>query len=272
MTTLEVRRVGTPTVAAGGLDRTGLARPVTGRATIVGLLVAATAPLWVLAPEGASATGYVAPIVAVPLLAATAVWRIRRPWACAVGGAAGIGLLVAIGPYAVENLGHVDSFFDFFPAASLLVGAALAAGGALAAAVAGLRGRAPSAVGERVAAVTSVAVLLSLGLLSGVLTVTGQHTVSALDRFGAEPLRMVGFEFAPAALHARAGRTARFVVRNDDLALHTFTIDELGVDVVVKPGREALVEFPAGRPGTYTLYCRPHTADGEGMAGTLTIR
>lgn len=241
------------------------------RVTVLGLLVAGTAPLWVLAPEGLSAMGVIAPYVAVPLIAAAGVWSVNRRWMAGVGAVTGVGLLVAVGDKVLELLGHPDSFFDFFPAVSLLVGAGLAAGAGARSAV-GAAWPASTGRRERAVAVMAIGLLVALGAVSVVLSLTGQHTVGALDRFAAEPVRMVGFAFAPATLTVRADQTARFVVRNDDLALHTFTIDDLDVDAVVKPGREVLVEFPAGPPATYTLYCRPHTADGDGMVGALHVR
>lgn len=236
---------------------------------VLGLVVAGTAPLWVLVPEGLEATPFIAPFVAVPLLCAGAVrWFGSR--ARVVGMLAGLALLAVTVPFAADVIGHPDSFFDFFPVTSMLVGAVLALGGSLASAFWRHRGRdrPPPA---RVVWAAAIAVLAVLAVLSAVLTMTGRHSVSAVDRFGAEPVTLVDFAFEPSELTARAGRRARFVVRNDDLALHTFTIDELGVDAVVKPGRELLVELTPEEAGSYLLYCRPHTQDGEGMVATLTV-
>ncbi|HVM15635.1 MAG TPA: cupredoxin domain-containing protein [Egibacteraceae bacterium] len=249
------------------------ARP---RIAVLGLVVAGTAPLWILAPEGVEAVSFVAPFVAVPLIVAAALWRFGgRAWLAGV--VAGLGLLAAAAPLAPGALAHPDSFFDFFPLASLLFGAALAVGGSVASALQRRRGLAPDGGSarwsptERAVTVGSAVALLALGGVSGVLTVTGQHAVSALDRFAAEPVTMVGFEFEPDELTVPADREARFVVSNADLALHTFTVDELGVDVIVKPRSEGLVEFTPERPGVYLLYCRPHTQDGQGMVATLTV-
>lgn len=122
-----------------------------------------------------------------------------------------------------------------------------------------------------VVAATALAGLVVLGAVSGGLMLAGRSTVDAAQRLGAVPIVMDDFEFVPAHLTVDAGRPTRFLLRNDDLALHTFTVPELGVDVIVKPGREELVEVPAQPPGVYRLICRPHTQDGEGMVGTLTM-
>jgi hypothetical protein len=65
------------------------------------------------------------------------------------------------------------------------------------------------------------------------------------------------------------------LVQNDDPFTHTFTIDELGIDIELGPYSEELVELP-GDSGTYVLYCEPHTSDTEepsddDMAAELTI-
>lgn len=244
------------------------------RIPVLGLAIAGTAPLWILAPEGLGAGAFLAPFVIVPLLVAAALWHVG-PRAALAGVVAGFGLLAAAALLAPDALAHPDSFFDFFPLASMLFGAALTVVGSAASAMrhrgATVRVGGGWTPAERAMAVASVAALFVLGGVSAVLTVTGQHTVSALDRFAAQSVAMVGFEFAPAALTVRAGEEAHFVVRNDDLALHTFTVDELAVDVIVKPRREALLRFTPEDPGVYQLYCRPHTQDGHGMVATLTV-
>lgn len=244
------------------------------RIPVLGLAIAGTAPLWILAPEGLGAGSFLAPFVTVPLLVAAALCYVG-PRAALAGVVAGFGLLAVAALLAPDALAHPDSFFDFFPLASMLVGAALTVVGS---AVSAMRHRGATervdagwTVAERAVALASVVALLVLGSVSAVLTVRGQHTVSALDRFAAEPVAMVGFEFAPAALTVRMGEEARFVVRNEDLALHTFTVDQLDVDLIVKPRREALVRFTPEHPGVYQLYCRPHTQDGHGMVATLTV-
>lgn len=273
MTVLEDMQMAAPTAKAEALAvHRGPSGPA--RIAVLGLVIAGTAPLWIVAPEGLAAASFIAPFVAVPLLVAAALWRLGSRVSPA-GAVTGVGLLAAAALLAPGTLAHPDSFFDFFPLASLLFGAVLAVVGSV---VAGMRYRQTPkhadggwTPGERVVTVASLAALLVVGSVSGVMTVTGQHTVSALDRFAAEPMAMVGFEFEPDEVSVPAGEEARFVVYNDDLALHTFTVDELGVDVIVKPRSEGLVEFNPERPGVYTLYCRPHTQDGQGMVASLTV-
>ena len=68
----------------------------------------------------------------------------------------------------------------------------------------------------------------------------------------------------------------RLVVKNDDPALHTFTLPEAGVDVSIPPGSEKLVEFKAPAAGSYLWYCIPHSDAGPigrtGMVGVLVVQ
>ncbi len=66
------------------------------------------------------------------------------------------------------------------------------------------------------------------------------------------------------------------LVRNDDAFLHTFTVDDLDIDVDLGPKSEELIEIPDGS-GTYVFYCSPHTSTPEepsddDMAGELIIQ
>lgn len=261
----------TPAIEAGDLDTSGGQRTPYTRVAVLGLVVAGTAPLWVLVPEGLEAVPFIAPLVVVPLVAAAALWR-RRRWARVLGVVSGVAVLGVGATGAADAAGHPDSFFDFYPLVSMLVGGALGAGGS---AVSWWRlrtGGRGGARGERSVLAGAGSMLVALAVVSAVLTATGKHTVSAVDRFDADPVVFTDFEFEPAAFAVPAGRRARFVVRNDDLALHTFTIDELGIDAVVKPGDEVLVEFTPEEPGTYLLYCRPHTyTETEGMVATFAV-
>ena len=70
------------------------------------------------------------------------------------------------------------------------------------------------------------------------------------------------FTFGDAAVAAPAGDVA-IAVTNTGSTRHTFTIDELGVDLDVPPGTTQRVTFDADA-GTYRFYCRPHAPAMEG--------
>jgi plastocyanin len=61
------------------------------------------------------------------------------------------------------------------------------------------------------------------------------------------------------------------VLTNRDLFWHTFTIDQLGVDLEAPLGGTREVTFTAPA-GSYRFYCRVPAHAAAGMRGTLTIR
>ena len=67
---------------------------------------------------------------------------------------------------------------------------------------------------------------------------------------GATLVSMKNAEFEPVNMQVASG-DARLVVKNGDLGVHTFTIDELEVDVTVLGGSEKLVTLPSSAKGTY---------------------
>jgi plastocyanin len=83
---------------------------------------------------------------------------------------------------------------------------------------------------------------------------------------GSTALVMEDFAFGPERVTAAGGRVSLHAT-NNDTAHHTFTLNELGVDVVVPPGQSRLITFDA-RPGRYDFYCKPHT---PGMEGELIV-
>jgi plastocyanin len=80
-------------------------------------------------------------------------------------------------------------------------------------------------------------------------------------------VRALDFSFEPARISAQANQPLTVTVRNDGQAPHTFTIQELNVDVTLQPGQSMTVTFTP-RAGSYTFVCRLHA--GAGMTGTLT--
>ena len=165
------------------------------------------------------------------------------------------------------------SFFDFVPGILVLPGVLLAIGATIAAIRSAKRGVATGA-GERRTAAIVLVVLGVLALASAVLTVTGRETVpDALADEADLVVNLSDFEFDEDAYDVAPGDTV--LVKNDDPFFHTFTVDDLGLDIDVGPGSEELIELPEGS-GTYVLYCEPHTSDpddpGEDdMASQLTI-
>ena len=175
--------------------------------------------------------------------------------------------------WTVFGLGTPDSFFDFVPGTLVVPGVLLAIGAGITSIRSTRAGR-PAGPGERRAATVIVAVLGVLAVASAVLTVTGRETVDDDLAAGADlVVDLEDFEFDEDAYEIEGGGTV--LVKNEDPFLHTFTVDELDIDVDLGPSSEALVTLPE-EPGTYVLYCEPHTSDKEDpseddMAAELTV-
>ena len=94
----------------------------------------------------------------------------------------------------------------------------------------------------------------------------GEADLSGRDEFD---LEMDDFYFEPTVLTGEAGQTILIELENEGDAAHTFTIDDLNVDVEVEAGQsgEAEVTFPDS--GEVLFYCRFH--QGQGMRGGLKV-
>ncbi len=88
-------------------------------------------------------------------------------------------------------------------------------------------------------------------------------TVGLNDAGGRGP-----FAFDPADLSFSAGEAVSFTFVSES-QFHTFTVEELGIDVDVNAGETVGFDFTFDKPGTYALICIPHEA--LGMVGTITV-
>lgn len=135
-------------------------------------------------------------------------------------------------------------------------------------AVAGLVHLRDAGAGRGIAAPTGaiamVFVVASLGL---VWAMTDAQPQVAPE--GALEVETTNVAFVPDSLRA-AGGEITVAVRNRDLFWHTFTIDELGVDVTAPVGRLRTATFEA-QPGTYSYYCRIPGHASLGMRGRLVV-
>lgn len=254
----------------------GAAKARWTRLAALGLLLAAAGPLLMLIAGTAWGLGgedvpFLAITGAIGLLGAFFVSRSGT-----VGKVLGIVAGVLLGMalfWTAFGLATPNSFFDFVPGVLVIPGALLAIVSSVAAIRAGRRRDAPvraeggEARGIRIA-LTAVIVLAAL---SGVLTLTGRSTAD--EGAADETVVLKDFEFDQSDYSFTAGSTV--LVRNDDPFLHTFTIDDLDIDITLNPGSSELVEIP-DESGTYVVFCRPHTFEPEepaedDMAANLTI-
>lgn len=206
-------------------------------------------------------------------LAGAALARQRPTWMRVLA----ILLALAVGAalfWTMFGLAAPGSFFDFVPGLLVVPGVLIAIGAGIASLVAGRRAAGGPARRERTAVLGVAATVGVLALVSGIVSVAGRETVSDADAADADlVVDLEDFEFDADAYDTTGDMTV--LVKNSDPFLHTFTVDELGIDITLNGGSEKLVTIPA-EPGTYVLYCEPHTSDKDDpseddMTATITV-
>lgn len=245
------------------------------RLASLGLLLAAAGALTLVVAIlafGVQAEGeqwFLLAFTMIPLIGALLVNG--RGWAWKIGGIVTGFVTAGALFWTAFGLARPASFFDFVPATLVMPGALLGFGASIAAIV---RRKTATGAGEKPESRWIKSVLVVAGtavLLSGLATIFTKRTANpaGVTTYG---IRMSDFEFDRPAYDIIGGTTV--FVRNDDPFFHTFTVDELGIDVDLGPGSQALVKIPA-RPGTYLLYCEPHVdkqdAADKGMAATMRV-
>ncbi|MEX0781911.1 MAG: cupredoxin domain-containing protein [Dehalococcoidia bacterium] len=195
-----------------------------------------------------------------------------HPWGLLVGLMGGLfGILFSMDSIG-ENLSSPDSFLDFaYRPVFWLAGTILVLTGSIGGLVQHFRGytgaSGPGVVTK--AAIGLLGVVAGLSLYSAILTVAGIDHVSRADKEGATMLTASVWRFDREVLAAASGGTTKIVVKNNDLNLHTFTVDSLDIDVKVGPRGERLVLLDSPRAGAYEFRCR--ITGHERMRGTLRV-
>lgn len=246
-------------------EQTGL-RARWSRLASVALLVAATGPILMFAAsliwglDMGDATFFA--VGAVLAFAGALLMRSRRTPVRALGLV--VALLVGMMLFwTAFGLASPDSFFDFVPGLLVIPGALTAIVAGIAAIRAQRRGDVVRRAGggERKVMAVGAGLIGLLAVASAALTLTGRDTVDAAD--ADVTIAMSDFEFETDSAQVVMEPGDVVLVRNDDPFLHTFTIEELGIDVVLGPGSEELVTIPEDGSGEYVLYCEPHTNDPD---------
>jgi uncharacterized cupredoxin-like copper-binding protein len=220
--------------------------------------------------------------LAILLAASGVILHDREPLALAVGALLGLACTRIRGGqlgFVLLTLLAADvAFFTVLATAGNLVQpteplalgipAALAATSllVLVAGITALLGRPVRAKAARwlgLGAVITVAVVLVVGVALGSAGSPATVTSGIV-------VRAAGQAFSQTQLAASSGEVT-LTVSNSDLFWHTFTIDELGVNVYVPVGAERTVTFKAP-PGSYRFYCAIPGHAALGMQGTLTVR
>ncbi|MDQ4144729.1 MAG: cupredoxin domain-containing protein [Actinomycetota bacterium] len=219
-------------------------------ATVVGLVV-----LFVLA-------GIIPPLVvfAVLLIVGVVLLRTKTKAGAIMLLIIHLAMFATSLPFTIPSLGVPASAFDFgltlYLAVVNLVGI-----GAAAAVIAG-RGDEPSSAARTIGAVALIVILLGFAYAA----YSSATYDSAVAQEGDVRLATQDNDYSDTSIEADEGTVSVFV-DNKDGTTHTFTIDELDVDLEVPGGKTARIEFEAEQ-GSYEFYCVPHESE---MAGNISV-
>ena len=75
--------------------------------------------------------------------------------------------------------------------------------------------------------------------------------------------------FGPTYIEAEAGQRFSVELHNEGSARHTFTSDDLGVDLELPPGARRTISLTAPETGSASFHCRFH--EGQGMKGAVFV-
>ncbi|WP_026584377.1 cupredoxin domain-containing protein [Bacillus sp. J33] len=76
--------------------------------------------------------------------------------------------------------------------------------------------------------------------------------------------------FNPKVITIPNGKTTSLILKNKGKREHTFTVEKLGIDAEVQPGKEKTITVKPKKSGTYELICRYHFK--EGMVGKVIVK
>jgi plastocyanin len=176
-------------------------------------------------------------------------------------GVLSVAALALNAPFIIEAVKVPASTADFL----LGTASTALALGVVIASIGTVRREAGPSRAPRAIATSLLVALIALIAVAVVARVTYDQPVAAS---GDITLVTEDTEFAPGTLTTEGGEVTVFV-ENADNTLHTFTIEELGVDLQIPGKANGRISFEAGA-GTYEFVCTPH--EGLGMTGTLEVQ
>lgn len=202
-------------------------------------------------------------ILIAPPLVGLILLRLARKVGIIWLGVVSLALLLMNAGFIPDALMHPESPADFVPVSMLTAGGLIAVVSTIPAFRAAL-GRDSDSRFPKVAA--GVAVVLVAAAVAGSLAARQMVTSDARGS-GSIAVTQENFAFGPRTISAQSGEVTLFVTNNDS-SRHTFTVDELGVDVSIAPGQSRVIRFDA-EAGSFRFYCKPHD---PGMDGELIVR
>lgn len=113
-----------------------------------------------------------------------------------------------------------------------------------------------------------VTVVTAAGSL-GVFAKSGDKT-QPMENVNTIEVEMNDDYFNPKVITIPNGTATTLILRNKGKKEHTFTVEKLGVDTEVLPGKETSITVKPEQTGTYELICRYHFQ--EGMTGKVIVK
>jgi len=101
-------------------------------------------------------------------------------------------------------------------------------------------------------------------------TVEGEASEMSAEEVRVISMRSGGFFFEPNTLTLALGQPVRLEIESQ--GNHTFTVDELGIDVVLVQGETNIIEFTPDTAGTFEFYCATAGHREAGQVGTLVVQ
>ncbi len=80
-----------------------------------------------------------------------------------------------------------------------------------------------------------------------------------------------GSVFNPEVITVDLGQSVQLVVENLNSINHTFTIDELDIDIRIAPGEQQEITFTPTETGIFEFYCTEPGHRDQGMVGLLGV-
>ena len=115
-----------------------------------------------------------------------------------------------------------------------------------------------------------IAITLIVGGCSKAATPAPNQTPAPADAVTVKTVRVSDAGFEPSILAVTKGETVKLTVVSRDTS-HTFTIDELEINIDVGAGQTATKEFTVDKAGTFAFYCAVPGHRDAGEKGNLWV-
>lgn len=116
------------------------------------------------------------------------------------------------------------------------------------------------------------ATLAFASALAVVLAACSGSSAPAVGGSSEVSLSLTEFKFTPAPLQANAGATLKLALKNAGTVEHDFTIEKLGIKILLKPGETAERSIGPLAAGTYEVLCTVAGHKEAGMITKLTVK